>query len=842
MGQKAGTITIDLTLGTAQFVLDMEKANGKFRELGQHGVSSMQATSAALRTVEGNFTNNIRAVERFLATTLNLGPIIQKAFPLVGGIAFGGMLVELGSKAYNFFKTMQEAPEKAGGAFRELNNSLRTSADELRVANDRLENDIAKLEGKRQNNLALALDAARLAADKLGDSLDADLDKINKVLKEHEVSHIVALLTGQARTDDLREQLFGKVGYGGWRGTVDAAVDQGRANISGSKTPAQALAALNAMSSSINSLYDKPLADLQTRIQEGENKSGLRQAPSYQAYVHAPPGTYAPWGAQAGQSDQGANLETSRELLRMFTAERDKTLQEARAAALGLKKPGAEQDHALQEFSDRVTARNITTPLAREFFETSQEVKKTQIPGADAVGTRGVQEAVQRYQRQWAADYIKTWGDDAHNEAKVWQEALQQQIKDDERLQASAKKLHELDRKEDAANIESGRSDAAHRVRLATLSSDGDGAALAAKVRDIKLEQVEAERKILSAHAEDYDMLAENTKLEQQATAARQEYEEGIAKAQDSALKIGGAPQLMLRQIQSQLAALNSIQVTSGNIRDIELSRKALHDQMLQAISGELQKSNQAMDGVRAFFVEMQEQGKTTAAIIYNALNSALDATSQNLAKMATGQKSAWGREFQGIGQQMVQAQIKSSLQGVLGRLGVHMGVPTGKAGDPIHAVVDNMPGGIAGPGASSTPLTLPKGTVFSGSQGDSMIFNLLANFGSNLARSSSSAIPFGGARALGGDVDPGSAFLVGENGPEIFRPPSAGSIVPNNRIGGSGDVYYSIDARGSDLGASNRVARAIEAAHSSAVANGVQASIERQKRRPQKSHSSPRN
>lgn len=39
------------------------------------------------------------------------------------------------------------------------------------------------------------------------------------------------------------------------------------------------------------------------------------------------------------------------------------------------------------------------------------------------------------------------------------------------------------------------------------------------------------------------------------------------------------------------------------------------------------------------------------------------------------------------------------------------------------------------------------------------------------------SSLPFSGARAEGGPVTPGGAYLVGERGPELFTPPSAGSI-----------------------------------------------------------------
>lgn len=58
----------------------------------------------------------------------------------------------------------------------------------------------------------------------------------------------------------------------------------------------------------------------------------------------------------------------------------------------------------------------------------------------------------------------------------------------------------------------------------------------------------------------------------------------------------------------------------------------------------------------------------------------------------------------------------------------------------------------------------------------------------------------FGGGHAGGGPVDPSNFYMVGEQGPELFVPSSAGTIVPNGSFGGgSGDVHVNIDARGSD-------------------------------------------
>tara|TARA_B100001059_G_C17802423_1_gene567025 strand:- start:35 stop:1798 length:1764 start_codon:yes stop_codon:yes gene_type:complete len=43
----------------------------------------------------------------------------------------------------------------------------------------------------------------------------------------------------------------------------------------------------------------------------------------------------------------------------------------------------------------------------------------------------------------------------------------------------------------------------------------------------------------------------------------------------------------------------------------------------------------------------------------------------------------------------------------------------------------------------------------------------------------------FGGERAMGGNVNPNMPYMVGERGAEMFVPKSAGTIVPNNQMGG---------------------------------------------------------
>lgn len=66
------------------------------------------------------------------------------------------------------------------------------------------------------------------------------------------------------------------------------------------------------------------------------------------------------------------------------------------------------------------------------------------------------------------------------------------------------------------------------------------------------------------------------------------------------------------------------------------------------------------------------------------------------------------------------------------------------------------------------------------------------------LATMASNAIGplFGGARADGGPMSAGMAYLVGERGPELVVPRQSGTVVPNRALGGSVTIINNIDSR----------------------------------------------
>jgi hypothetical protein len=52
----------------------------------------------------------------------------------------------------------------------------------------------------------------------------------------------------------------------------------------------------------------------------------------------------------------------------------------------------------------------------------------------------------------------------------------------------------------------------------------------------------------------------------------------------------------------------------------------------------------------------------------------------------------------------------------------------------------------------------------------------------------------FGGGRANGGPVSSGTSYVVGERGPELFVPNTAGTIIPNGGSGGGSTINVTVN------------------------------------------------
>ena len=113
-------------------------------------------------------------------------------------------------------------------------------------------------------------------------------------------------------------------------------------------------------------------------------------------------------------------------------------------------------------------------------------------------------------------------------------------------------------------------------------------------------------------------------------------------------------------------------------------------------------------------------------------------------------------------------------------------------------------------------------GGIFSG--GGSAGANNIAFGSQNLGINTASNFP---GFADGGRPPVGRASIVGERGPELFVPDRAGTIVPNNAMGGAMNVVVNVDASGSSVEGDEEQANAF----GSAIATAIQSELIKQKR-----------
>ncbi len=209
MPKRAGEIVISIRGNSAKLKSDLSESKNAIRSWSHGTTSDIQGASGALRLMRGDLTNNIRTVERFMVTTLKLGPVLRAAFPVVGGLAFAGMIGDLTGKVVNFFREVEKGPANTRNAFANLNANIRVTNDGLAVTNARLANEIAALQGKPVNNLLVALAEVREEADKLGVSLQNDLEKSTKLMQEQSggfLHNLGAGLMGKADINDLIDE------------------------------------------------------------------------------------------------------------------------------------------------------------------------------------------------------------------------------------------------------------------------------------------------------------------------------------------------------------------------------------------------------------------------------------------------------------------------------------------------------------------------------------------------------------------------------------------------------------------------------------------------------------
>jgi hypothetical protein len=804
---KAGQIVIDITAGTKQFVVDMESASAKIRQFGQeaHGsVSGVQAVSGTLRVLEGNVTNNLRAAERWVASLPGVAAALKVAFPVVGAVAFGGIVTELGSKVHNFFKEIQDAPGKISNAFRSLNDPLRATNDALEVSNARLENDIAKLEGKPQNNLKLALLEAVEAADKLADSLDKDLASLSKILKDNNVS-VWRQLLGEAGTDDLQKE-FGD-GSGSFpsriRGINDAGNDVLRAaRDAKAKDAAQTLIntrLLEEYAAEISKVNGLLATSKGLQFQrDNQPRTGVRGAMadgSVVAAINTP-------------ADQTIIIKGLQGALRKLQEDRDRISLTAQNTDLTGKK-----GDLTDGVEDRRKASETLLRLSRELAE----AKAAQLGAIERVDAEEANEV--------------------HNLAMAHQQTqanleLVEQIYDAKRLTEYNKLMQQT------VKLHLNLSSALQKVTTEEAAAAVYGPQFAEAAK-----QLENNAKAAVEWAKEYNRITAETDSE---SIRHRVSMAGVNGNPNDPLGTLAAQQALERvdieaRYQEKIRGTNDDKVKSIALDTKELELMKLQDEMEERTAAARHKN------LTDFMRDMQGQSKSAGDILYDAANSGLDQTSGQLAKLVTGQKTSFGKTFEGIGEDMTKQSIKSMTQKGLGALGKKLGIgpagkPDGTKTNPFWVIMDGS-GTPKNPLAGMAPSLPP---ALGGGSGGALggLGGILGKAGGWLGKlfgagggagieDVTSSISF---MAGGGNADPGKIYGVAEVGEaELISPKNSSRITPLSKLRGGGDTHIHVDARGAQIGAEGRIAQAVQMAHDSAVQGGVRANAEREKRTPRR-------
>jgi hypothetical protein len=195
-------------------------------------------------------------------------------------------------------------------------------------------------------------------------------------------------------------------------------------------------------------------------------------------------------------------------------------------------------------------------------------------------------------------------------------------------------------------------------------------------------------------------------------------------------------------------------------------------------------------DGLRVAFDQIANDTESMAQTIKSAIDGAVSSLNDSIAKlMTTGslKKANFSGAFHNIGDSLAKTGLQKGESAIMKGLGLG-NKADGSAASPFWVKIAGVLGGagqkIDGLMDTQTPdlggVQIP-----------------LQGFAAKLMQK----IPFlQGMFADGTDsLIPDMPAIVGEKGPELFVPPSAGSIIPNNKLGGLGQGHtLNVDARGS--------------------------------------------
>lgn len=778
-----------------------------------HGtVTSVQAASAAIRAANGDMTHMVRTIEVFVGKSALAGKALKALFPLIGGAAFGIMLANLTGKIVEFYKEANTAPQRIRDGFATMSVGAQLANDELELTNAKLESSIAKLEHKPQNALAAALAEVKVEADKAAESADTAYNKVKALLSTNRISLTQALATGNIGTSNTE-------------GTINSYNEQ--------------IAQLE--NTRANQVSDNPKASTAAIDKQIADKIASARA-TYQKGVDY----YKPY------KDGQANVADFSGALRDLD-------QRSRNTKLQQQNDTDVKTHdTLQAKKDLATERQEDAQKAAEKVRQQQEAIRQQQAGViksdeDALEAR---KAVNDLSQAQVAAYWTMMARNETNGSLSYTHAIEQANKAIAAQTAETAHLQtqysnqQADVVHDAANADlstdpetsrglSGNSRAS-QSHLNNLNASIDSAqqfGYAQQQQGIeidsatgKLSRYDAALQLMQLHSQEAAAAQSGLKAAiEQASVAQP----GVS-ANDQAAKLS-ALNLQLQQLQESFS-LSSVADSA------HLDQTTLATAWKQSLDTFVQQSKDAAGQIGGIFTD-------SLGSINGTLATNLTAHYHTSHERWRDLRNGLSNDVRGAGTKLTNYGLQKAEGSVLGAFGFG-GKADGSQAQPFWV---RMAGGIPGIGGSTPGVGGAISSVVPKS-GGGFLANLLGmagngqatinaaqNIGPGMSDLASTPVTstiapeaLQGFFANGGDVVANRPAIIGEKGPELFMPTSAGRIIPNNQLSLGGDTHHhnwQIDARGAtDPGATEA---AIRRATPQIAAAAMKAMQEHSARRP---------
>jgi hypothetical protein len=252
-------------------------------------------------------------------------------------------------------------------------------------------------------------------------------------------------------------------------------------------------------------------------------------------------------------------------------------------------------------------------------------------------------------------------------------------------------------------------------------------------------------------------------------------------------------------QTQAIMDAVNAAEKygTAIDFRDVLAADKEAWIEYSNAQDKAILATGDAMDGLKVALGQMARDTESSAQIMADAVQHAIQTMNDAMASVLTEHhkpgshdvRNQFSGAFRGIGNDLARTGLQKAESGILKGFG--LGKPDGTSQNPWYVKL------VGGANKSGT-----------GNELDALTSHLTNQSASSAGSAVGSVVGTLAKTFLPGFADgtdamvPGMPSIVGEKGPELFIPPSAGAVVPNSRLKGSGmvgDVHNHIDARGSN-------------------------------------------